>query len=68
LYGCQVVTIEPLTILDLKELEGCQALQQRRGTTLPQLLDAWRRSPVHRDVAFRKAEYGAVTDGSRVHC
>lgn len=52
--------IEPLTILDLDELEGCQALQQRRGTTLPQLLDAWRRSQ-YGDVAFRNYlayEYG----------
>src|SRR5260370_15825313 len=27
--------IEPLIILDLEELEGCQALHHRRGTTLP---------------------------------
>ena len=41
--------IQPLALLDLEELEGCQALHQRRGMTLPQLLDAWRRS-----------KYGAV--------
>ena len=29
-----------------------QALPQRKGLTLPQLLDAWRNSP-YRDVAFR---------------
>ena len=27
--------IQPLTVLDLEELEGCQALHQRRGMTLP---------------------------------
>jgi hypothetical protein len=27
--------IQPLTLLDLEELEGCQALYQRRGMTLP---------------------------------
>ena len=57
--------IEPLTILDLEELEGCQALQQRRGTTLPQLLDAWRRSQ-YGDVAFRNYlayEYGGQEIG-----
>ena len=57
--------IEPLTILDLEELEGCQALQQRRGTTLPQLLDSWRRSK-YGDVAFRNYlvyEYGGQEIG-----
>jgi hypothetical protein len=57
--------IEPLTILDLEELEGCQALQQRRGTTLPQLLDAWRRSQ-YGNVAFRNYlayEYGGQEIG-----
>ena len=45
-------TVQPLTVLDLEELEGCQALLQRKGRTLPQLLDAWRHSP-YRDAAFR---------------
>jgi hypothetical protein len=45
-------TVQPLTVMDLEELEGCQALLQRRGRTLPQLLDAWRASP-YRDAAFR---------------
>jgi hypothetical protein len=57
--------IEPLTILDLEELEGCQALQQRRGTALSQLLDAWRRSQ-YGDVAFRNYlayEYGGQEIG-----
>jgi hypothetical protein len=45
-------TIQPLTVMDLEELEGCQALLQRKGRTLPQLLDAWRASP-YRDAAFR---------------
>jgi hypothetical protein len=52
--------IQPLTLLDLEELEGCQALHQRRGMTLPQLLDAWRQSP-YGGVAFRNYlayEYG----------
>jgi hypothetical protein len=52
--------IQPLTLLDLEELEGCQALHQRRGMTLPQLLDAWRKSP-YAAVAFRNYlayEYG----------
>jgi len=45
-------TVQPLTVLDLEELEGCHALWQRRNQTLPQLLDAWRNSP-YRDAAFR---------------
>jgi hypothetical protein len=45
-------TVQPLTVMDLEELEGCQALLQRKGRTLPQLLDAWRTSP-YRDAAFR---------------
>ena len=46
-------TVQPLTVMDLEELEGCQALLQRKGRTLPQLLDARRASP-YRDAAFRK--------------
>lgn len=52
--------IQSLTLLDLEELEGCQALHQRRGLKLPQLLHAWRRSP-YGGVAFRNYlayEYG----------
>jgi hypothetical protein len=45
-------TMQPLLVLDLEELEGCQALCQRRALTLPQLLDAWQNSP-YRDAAFR---------------
>ena len=45
-------TVQPLTVMDLEELEGCEALLQRKGQTLPQLLDAWRASP-YRDAAFR---------------
>ena len=45
-------TVQPLTVMDLEELEGCHALLQRKGRTLPQLLDAWRTSP-YRDAAFR---------------
>jgi hypothetical protein len=45
-------TVQPLTVMDLEELESCQALLQRKGRTLPQLLDAWRTSP-YRDAAFR---------------
>ena len=45
-------TVQPLTVMDLEELEGCQALLQRKGRTLPQLLDARRASP-YRDAAFR---------------
>jgi hypothetical protein len=45
-------TVQPLTVMDLEELEGCQALLQRKGRTLPELLDAWRASP-YRDAAFR---------------
>ncbi len=44
--------MQPLTLLDLEELEGCEALHQRRGLTLPQLLDAWRKSS-YGGVAFR---------------
>jgi hypothetical protein len=44
-------TIQPLTVLDLEELEGCQFLL-RTGATLPQLPDAWRASP-YRETAFR---------------
>jgi hypothetical protein len=44
--------IEPLVLLDLEELEGCQALHQRRGITLPELIEAWRSSP-YSGVAFR---------------
>jgi hypothetical protein len=28
-------TVQPLTVMDLEELEGCQALLQRKGRTLP---------------------------------
>jgi hypothetical protein len=45
-------TLQPLAVLDFEELEGCHALSERRGQTLPQLLDAWRASP-YRDAAFR---------------
>jgi len=45
-------TVQPLTVMDLEELEGCHPLLQRKGRTLPQLLDAWRASP-YRDAAFR---------------
>jgi hypothetical protein len=45
-------TIEDLIVLDLEELEGIQALCQRRGIPLPQLLDDWRQSP-YGGVAFR---------------
>jgi hypothetical protein len=45
-------TLQPLTVLDLEELEGCHALWQRRSQPLPQILDAWRNSP-YRDAAFR---------------
>jgi hypothetical protein len=44
--------IEPLTLLDLEELEGIHALHQRHGMTLPQLLDDWRKSQ-YGGVAFR---------------
>ncbi len=57
--------IELLIILDLEELEGCQALGQRRGMTLPQLLDAWRQSD-YGGVAFRNYlayEYGGQEIG-----
>ena len=52
--------IQPLTLLDLEELEGCEALHQRRNLTLPQLIDAWRKSR-YGGVAFRNYlsyEYG----------
>jgi hypothetical protein len=57
--------IDPLILLDLEELEGCQALHQRRGTTLVELLDAWRRSQ-YGGVAFRNYlayEYGGQEIG-----
>ena len=44
--------VQPLTVLDLEELEGCQALYERNALTLPQLLDAWRNS-AYRAAAFR---------------
>jgi len=47
-----VGAIEDLIVLDLEELEGIQALCQRRGIPLPQLLDDWRQSP-YGGVAFR---------------
>jgi len=31
-------TVQPLTVMDLEELEGCQALLQHKGRTLPELL------------------------------
>jgi hypothetical protein len=52
--------IEPLALMDLEELEGCAALRERRGLTLPQLLRAWRTS-AYAAVAFRNYlayEYG----------
>jgi hypothetical protein len=52
--------IEPLALMDLEELEGCAALRERRGLTLPQLLRAWRAS-AYADAAFRNYlayEYG----------
>jgi hypothetical protein len=57
--------IQPLALLDLEELEGCQALHQRQGMTLPQLLDAWRQSQ-YGGVAFRNYlayEYGGQEIG-----
>jgi hypothetical protein len=45
-------TVQPLAVLDLEELEGCHALWQRKGQSLPQVLSAWRDSP-YRDAAFR---------------
>lgn len=62
--------IEPLAVLDLEELdleelEGCHALHQRRGLTLPQLLEAWRSSQ-YGGVAFRNYlayEYGGQEIG-----
>jgi hypothetical protein len=57
--------IEPLAVLDLEELEGCQALHQRRSLTLPQLLEAWRSSQ-YGGVAFRNYlayEYGGQEIG-----
>jgi hypothetical protein len=44
--------IQPLLVLDLEELEGCQALSQHMALTLPQLLDAWQNSP-YPNAAFR---------------
>jgi hypothetical protein len=44
--------VQPLIVLELGELKGCQALLQRKGLTLALLLDAWRNSP-YRDAAFR---------------
>ena len=52
--------MQSLTLQDLEELEGCEALHQRRGLTLPQLLDAWQKSS-YGGVAFRNYlayEYG----------
>jgi hypothetical protein len=52
-------------VLDLEELEGCQALHQRRSLTLPQLLEAWRSSQ-YGGVAFRNYlayEYGGQEIG-----
>jgi hypothetical protein len=55
-------TLQPLAVLDFEELEGCLALSERKGHTLPQLLDAWRVSP-YRDAAFRN--YLAYEIGGR---
>lgn len=52
--------IEPLALMDLEELEGCAALRERRGLTLPQQLRAWRAS-AYAAAAFRNYlayEYG----------
>lgn len=54
--------VQMLTMLDLEELEGCDAFSRRKGLTLPQLLDAWRQSP-YRDAAFRS--YLAFEIGGR---
>jgi hypothetical protein len=54
--------VQMLTVLDLEELEGCEALSRRKGLTLPQLLVAWRESP-YRDAAFRN--YLAFEIGGR---
>ena len=70
--------IEPLALMDLEELEGCAALRERRGLTLPQLLQAWRASP-YVAAAFRNYlayEYGGrelgrpggVGDAWRIRC
>jgi hypothetical protein len=50
--GLPAGPIEPLILLDLEELEGCQALHQRHGITLPELIEAWRRSS-YSGAAFR---------------
>ena len=44
--------IQPLTLLDLEELEACAYLHEQRNLTLPQLIDAWRQSP-YAGAAFR---------------
>lgn len=44
--------IQPLTMLDLEELEACAYLSEQRQLTFPQLADAWRRSP-YANAAFR---------------
>ena len=52
--------VEPLALMDLEELEGCAALRERRGLTMPQLLRAWR-SSAYSNAAFRNYlayEYG----------
>lgn len=57
--------VEPLALLDLEELEGCAALRERRGLTLPQLLRAWRESE-YANAAFRNYlayEYGGLEIG-----
>ena len=57
--------IEPLTLLDLEELEGIQALCQCRKTTLPWLLEDWRQSQ-YGGLAFRNYlayKYGGAEIG-----
>ena len=53
-------------VLDLEELEACDALHKTRRVTLPQLIGDWQQSP-YREASFRSypsSRYGSQNIGS----
>jgi hypothetical protein len=61
--------IQPLVLLDLEELEACDALHETRHVTLPQLIDDWQQSP-YREASLRSylsSRYGGQNIGRSAH-
>jgi hypothetical protein len=57
--------IQPLVLLDLEELEACNALHETRHVTMPQLIGDWQQS-AYREASFRSylsSRYGGQNIG-----